>query len=218
MPLARGHASTPTRLRLPANADVVLPQSLFVRLQRLSPLLRVPSPTVWEAAATAVIRQVVHRDQAKLAFARVCELFGPSVLIAGEPRHGFPTAEAIAEIGPEPLRAAGVGFKARTLATLADWCLDAHEHLDAQELHAGLLGVRGIGPWTAAVTVCDRFSEFDYYPVDDLAVRAHARAGWPERRWPTSASAFAREWRAVTAPFTAEVTAFLLADAVLSGA
>lgn len=205
-------------LRLSADAAALLPASLATRLRHLSPVLRVPTPTVWEAAATAVIRQVVHRDQAKVAFARVCELFGPLMLVAGEPRHGFPTAEAITELGAEPLRAAGIGFKARTLTTFAEWCLDAREHLAADDLHASLLEVRGIGPWTAAVTVCDRFSDFGYYPVDDLAVRAHARTGWPQRRWPDSPAGFAREWRAATAPFTAEVTAFLLADTVLSGA
>jgi DNA-3-methyladenine glycosylase II len=215
---APGHYATePAVMPLSSEAAALLPRPLSERLQRRSPLARIPSPSVWEAAATAVIRQVVHRDQAKLAFRRLAELIGPPVLLAGEVRHGFPTAEAVLNAGPDRLRQSGIGFKARTLKTLADWCLDAQEHVAAEALHCALVGLRGVGPWTASVAVCDRFSNFDFYPVDDLAVRAHAAARWPERRWPEKPAAFAREWRSATEPFTGEVTAFVLADAVLSG-
>ncbi len=65
------------------------------------------------------------------------------------------------------------------------------------------------------MTVCDRFCDFSFYPVEDLAVRAHARALWP-RAWPDAPAAFARAWRAMTDPYTAAVTAFVLAESVLS--
>lgn len=214
--VATGGLRQPTTIRLPEGAHAVLPAGLASRLSRMSPLVRVPTPSVWEAAATAVIRQVVHRDQARAAFIRICTLFGPRVLIGGQARSGFPTADAIASVGADAIRVAGIGFKARTLETLAAWCLDTREHLGADELHEALLDLRGIGPWTAAVAVCDRFSDFARYPVDDLAVRSHARACWPERRWPEHPSAFAREWRAATAPYTGEITAFVLAIGALS--
>ncbi len=170
--------------------------------------------TVWEAAATAVVRQVVHRDQARAAFGRLSVAFGNSALVDDQVRHAFPTAEQVLSISDAQLRACGIGFKARTLRTLATWCLCASEHHNAEELYEALLGVTGIGPWTAAVTVCDRFCDFGFYPVEDLAVRAHARALWP-RTWPEGPAAFAREWRAATAPYTAAVTAFVLAESVL---
>jgi len=178
--------------------------------------LRVATPTVWEATATAVIRQVVHRDQARAAFARLCAGFGTPFLVGGHVRHSIPSPDQILAQSDEDLRAVGIGFKARTLRTLAEWCLDAREHLAAQQLYDVLLGVRGVGPWTASVAVCDRFSDFSFYPVDDLAVRAHARALWPDPRWPESPKQFAREWRAATAPYTAELTAFVMAEAILS--
>jgi DNA-3-methyladenine glycosylase II len=202
-------------LRLPAEALALLPPPLARRLLAWAPLLRMGTPTVWEAAATAVVRQVVHRDQARAAFGRLSVAFGIPALVGGEVRHAFPTAEEVLSVADAQLRGCGIGFKAKTLRTLATWCLDEREHLDNQELYEALLGVAGVGPWTAGVTVCDRFCDFGFYPVEDLAVRAHARGSWP-RRWPDAPAAFAREWRAMTAPHTAAVTAFLLAESVVS--
>ena len=161
------------------------------------------------------MRQVVHRDQARAAFERLSVAFGSPALVGGEVRHAFPGAERVLSVSDQQLRGCGIGFKAKTLRALATWCIDAREHLDARELYEALLGVAGIGPWTAAVTVCDRFCDFGFYPVEDLAVRAHARALWP-RKWPDAPATFARVWRAATAPHTAAVTAFLLAESVLS--
>lgn len=205
----------PDELRLPPEVARLLPSPLARRLAARTPLLRLGTTTVWEAAATAVVRQVVHRDQARAAFERLSVAFGSPALVGGHVRHTFPTAEQLLAVSDEQLRGCGIGFKARTLRTLATWCLDVREHLDADELHEQLQSVAGIGPWTSAVTVCDRFSDFRFYPVEDLAVRAHARAHWP-RKWPDAPAAFAREWRAATAPHTAAVTAFLLAESVLS--
>lgn len=203
------------RLSLPTAARDVLPGELYGRLAAHTPLVRLPTPSVWEAAATAVIRQVVRREQARISFQRVCEALGATVLLDGHPHHAFPTAESVVAAGEPRLRATGIGFKARTLISLAEWSLDPHEHLEAHELSEALLRVRGIGPWSASVAVCDVFSDYGYYPVEDLAIRAHARARW-SRRWPTIPASFASEWRSRTAPYTASITAFLIADAVLS--
>lgn len=200
---------------MPTEAVALLPRPLARRLVAREPLLRMITPTVWEAAATAVVRQVVHRDQARAAFERLSIAFGTPALVDDHVRHAFPTAEQVLSVSDAQLRACGIGFKARTLRSLATWCLCASQHRDPQELYEALLGVAGIGPWTAAVTVCDRFCDFGFYPVEDLAVRAHARALWP-RTWPDAPTAFAREWRAATAPYTGVVTAFVLAESVLS--
>jgi uncharacterized protein YjeT (DUF2065 family) len=202
-------------LHLPQTIEELLPPQLARRLLARTPLLRQGTLKVWEAAATGVVRQVIHRDQARAAFERMSVAFGSVALVGGQVRHAFPTAEQVLCLSDEQLRGCGIGFKAKTLRALATWCLDAREHLDADDLYGELLRVSGIGPWTAAVAVCDRFCDFSFYPVEDLAVRAHARAKWP-RNWPDTPADFAREWRAATAPHTAAVTAFLLADSVLS--
>lgn len=206
-----------TSVGLPSSAADVLPEVLYQRLKARGRILRIGTPTVWEATATAVIRQVVHRDQARAAFDRLCSRFGVPFMVGGRVHHSIPSPEMVLATTEADLGTLRIGFKARTLRTLAEWCLDAKEHLTADELHDALLGVRGIGPWTAAVAVCDRFSDFSFYPVDDLAVRAHARASWASHPWPTAAKAFAREWRALTAPHTAAITAHVMAEAILSG-
>ncbi len=206
----------PDQLCLTVGARRLLPTDLSRRLASRSPLLRLSTPTVWEAAATAVIRQVVHRNQARVVFDRVCDAFGPTVVLDGRPRYGFPTPESIVGAGEARLRETGMGFKATTLRNLAEWSIGRDRSARGTTLYGELIGVRGIGTWTASITMMDSFSDFEYYPVEDLAVRAHARAMWPERRWPAKPKEFADAWRTATAPHTAVITAFVLADAVLS--
>ncbi len=214
-------ATRPRALRfehlcLPKDTKRILPNDVYRRLTACSPLVRLSTPTVWEAAATAVIRQVVHRNQARVSFQRICERFGATTLIDGHLRYAFPTAETIVTTSESQLRETGIGFKARTLQTLAAWASDANEHLAADEMYEALTSLRGVGDWTASVTLCDFFSDFRYYPVEDLAVRAQVRALWPRRRWPSAPLDFADAWRSITAPYTDIVTAFVLADALLS--
>lgn len=217
--LSAGQQTSPSHgLALPPAAKGVLPRTLYEQLAIHSPIMRLPTPTVWEAAGTAVIRQVVHRDQARVSFQKVCESLGSTVLLGGEVRYAFPTAERVISAGEGPLRAIGIGFKARTLLALAEWSLDSHEHLGPPDLYEALKRVRGVGPWTASVAVCDVCSDYGFYPVEDLAIRAYARNRWGGHPWPESPAAFAREWRAVTHPHTAEITAFMIADAILSAA
>jgi DNA-3-methyladenine glycosylase II len=143
-------------------------------------------------------------------------MFGASMLLDGQPRHAFPTAEAIIAATDQKLRGTGIGFKAHTISALAEWSLDSSEHLQPRELFAALQNIRGVGPWTAAVAVCDIFSDFSFYPIEDLAVRGRAHSLWPEHQWPKAPAKFATEWRTITGPHTAAITAFVLADAFLS--
>lgn len=123
------------------------------------------------------MRQIVHREQARRIHARIAEQLGTPALVAGHVRYAFPSAQAVLAAGEARLRDTGVGFKARTLITVAEWTLDGHERLGARALHEQLLKLRGIGPWTAGVAVCDRVSDFGYYPIDDLAVQAGGARG-----------------------------------------
>jgi DNA-3-methyladenine glycosylase II len=205
-------------LILPAAAAKVLPPDLYTRLALYSPLCRAPTPTIWEAAATAVIRQVVHRDHARVVFHRLCAAIGQPATLDGRIRHAFPTAHEVLAAGDAELRKTGMGFKAATLLRLARWASEGHDQLPSDELYTALTSVRGIGRWTASVALCDARSDFSYYPIDDLAVRAQARASWASAEWPDDAGAFADAWSAATAPHTPAITGFVLAYGVLSAA
>lgn len=199
------------RLWLPRSTRELIPEAAYKQLAAISPIVRVPTRTVWEAAATAIVRQVIHRDQARVVFSRMCAALGETVSYDGTEVCVFPDHETIAACTDAQLRSTGVGFKAKTLKTLAEWYDPAVDQLGVDEIHAELLRLRGVGPWTASVAVCDLFSDFSRYPIDDLAVRAQVAALWPARSWADGPGEFASEWQRATEPHTAVLTAFVLA-------
>lgn len=205
------------RLWLPRSTRELIPEALYKQLAAISPIVRVPTRTVWEAAATAIVRQVIHRDQARIVFSRMCAALGEPVKFDGTDVSVFPDHETIAACSDARLRSTGVGFKARTLKTLAEWYDPAVDKLGVDEIHAELLSLRGVGPWTASVAVCDLFSDFSRYPIDDLAVRAQVAALWPDRAWADGPGEFAAEWQSATEPHTAVLTAFVLARGAIRG-
>jgi DNA-3-methyladenine glycosylase II len=87
------------------------------------------------------------------------------------------SAEAIHRAREARLRKAGMsGPKIRTLRAIAAAAragldLDALAHAPAEEAHARLTAVHGIGPWTADIYLLFCLGHPDIFPVGDLALR-----------------------------------------------
>src|SRR4051794_1276046 len=92
------HRPPVRELVLTQEAQALLPEELARRLARRNPLMRIATPSVWEAAATAVIRQVVHRNHARVVFGRVSAELGAFALVGGQVRHAFPTGSQVLDV------------------------------------------------------------------------------------------------------------------------
>jgi DNA-3-methyladenine glycosylase II len=85
--------------------------------------------------------------------------------------------EAIAGASEDALRAPGLSAaKIRTLRAAAAACVDgldlrALAEAPADEAHARLTAVKGIGPWTADIYLLFCLGHADIFPVGDLALR-----------------------------------------------
>lgn len=85
--------------------------------------------------------------------------------------------EAILAATDEALRAPGLSApKIRTLRAVAEACragldLDALAEAPAEEAHARLTAVKGIGPWTADIYLLFCLGHADIFPIGDLALR-----------------------------------------------
>lgn len=120
------------------------------------------------------------------------------------------TAEAMAGTSEEALRAAGLSRpKMRTLraiseAVVAGFDLDALAALPPEDVHARLVAVHGIGPWTADIYLMFCLGRGDAWAPGDLALQIAAQTAMnlkerPDRdelmrigeRW--------RPWRGVAA-------------------
>jgi AraC family transcriptional regulator of adaptative response / DNA-3-methyladenine glycosylase II len=160
-----------------------------------SPGLRVPgSVEVFETAVRATIGQQVSVAGARTVAGRVVAAAGARLAIDGGPLTSvWPNAAALAAVDPAALpmpRARGrtIVELARRVATGA---LVLDPGVDREEVHAALLDLPGIGPWTAGYVVMRGLGDPDVFLPTDLGVRAGLDVlGLP----PTAAERW-RPWR-----------------------
>jgi DNA-3-methyladenine glycosylase II len=119
--------------------------------------------------------------------------------------------EAIAGASDEDLRAAGLSApKMRTLRAIAAAVasgalpLDRLGDMGADEAHACLTAVKGIGPWTADIYLLFCLGHADAFPAGDLALQEAARLAYELDTRPTDKDLVAlaerwRPWRGVAA-------------------
>ena len=162
------------------------------------PGMRVPGavdPT--EMAVRAVLGQQVSVGAARTLAARVVQAYGqPLPAPNGSLTHTFPTADALAAADPASFHV--TTRRAATLHALTQGLADGTVNLDAgadrDVAEQQLLGLPGIGPWTAHYLRMRALSDPDVFLPTDLAIRAGAaRLGLPTD--PRALDAVAQRWR-----------------------
>jgi AraC family transcriptional regulator of adaptative response / DNA-3-methyladenine glycosylase II len=162
-----------------ASAEVLQQDAALGSLVRQNPGLRVPGAVDGaESAIRAVLGQQVSVAGARTMAARLVVACGVRLEEPdGRLTHVFPTSEAIADadlddVGLTRARRATVHELARRLAS-GQLVLDVGA--DREEARRKLLGIRGVGPWTAAYVVLRALGDPDSFPVEDLGLRRAAR-------------------------------------------
>lgn len=121
-----------------------------------------------------------------------------------EERFGTVTPAAVAAADDETLRQCGLSqAKMRTIraaaeAVLSGACrLDTLHDLPADEAHAMLVAIKGIGPWTADIYLLFCLGHPDAFPAGDLALQEAARLAFGLETRPRAAelTALAECWR-----------------------
>jgi AraC family transcriptional regulator of adaptative response / DNA-3-methyladenine glycosylase II len=150
------------------------------------PGIRVPGAwDPFELAVRAVVGQQVSVAAATTLMGRLAETYGTSIETSDPSlRLLFPEASRLARarIGGMP------ATRAETIRAIA--CADI-------DSIAGLMQIRGVGPWTANYIAMRALAEPDAFPVGDLALR-RAAGGLTDRELAQRAEAW-RPWRAYAA-------------------
>lgn len=187
-----------------------VPAGLARALGALGPVRRVRNADLWEALATAIIRQVIRAGQAR----RMHHQFRAA---AGRPAGAvavFPTPEAALALSEEDYDSLGMAFKRRPLQAAATAYLrhrDEWAGLTPDVLVKALQSVPRIGPWTAGAAVADYTGDFSLYPYADLAVRTWAHRADPATCWPDDEPGFAAAWRRAAGSHLSLLTVLTLA-------
>jgi DNA-3-methyladenine glycosylase II len=149
-----------------ARDDAVLAR-LVDRFAGLRPPL---NPDPFETLVTSITAQQVSLHAAFSIRNRLIERYGEAGAIA----YAFPTRAALAEAGEDELAALGFSRrKAEYVTGLAASALDldALRGLPDDEVKDTLVGVRGLGEWTADWFLARHLARPRAWPAGDLAVR-----------------------------------------------
>jgi DNA-3-methyladenine glycosylase II len=162
--------------------DEVKPDPVLSRLTtRLRGLKSPTTPTVFEALVDSIIEQQIALNVAHHLEQSVIKTFGDTLELNGKVYYAFPTPNTIAAAPVEQLRACGLSMRKaeyiRGVATsLVKGELDL-EHFkaceDPNEIITGMMKIRGIGRWTAELTMLRGMQRLDALPADDLGLRRH---------------------------------------------
>ncbi|WP_218022291.1 hypothetical protein [Nocardia amamiensis] len=176
---------------------------MVIGLKAAGPVARLANPNLWDALATAIVRQVIRAGQARKLYLLFSRVHGQPVGHGDTTAWLFPEPQKILELSDQAFSELGVAFKRPTLQAAARtyleygdaWTAMARSARDRLELIEALQEVPRIGPWTAGAAVADFTNDFSVYPYADLAVRTWARRISPERTWPDDEPGFAAQWR-----------------------
>ena len=163
----------------------------------LPPLRR--RPDGFSGLAAIIVAQQLSTASANAIWGRLAAAFDPF--------------EPAAILRARPARLAKLGLstqKIRALKAIAravvrdELMLAGLGNLSAEEAHAALTAVHGIGPWTADIYLLSCLGHADAWPAGDLALQEAARVafGLPARPTAKEMQALAdpwRPWRAVAA-------------------
>ena len=133
--------------------------------------------TVFEALIDSIIEQQISLKAAWSMQRRLIEAFGDSLTLLGRTYFTFPVPEKLAAASIEQLRACGLsGRKAEYVQGVAKLVqdgldLEGFRSWGEQEIIEELSRIRGVGIWTAEMTMIRGMQKYDAFPADDIGLR-----------------------------------------------
>jgi len=161
--------------------DVHADAVLAVLTERLSGLKSPTTPTVFDALVDSIIEQQIALTVAHSLERTVIKTFGDVLELDETVYYAYPTPQNIAAGTVEQLRACGLSMRKAEyihgIATaIAEGELDLERfktYEDAEMIITALTKLRGIGRWTAELTMLRGMQKLEALPADDLGLRRH---------------------------------------------
>ncbi len=169
-------------LNLPLYAfyeQVKADQTMSQIIQKLYGFKFPTTPTVFEALVDAIVEQQISIKVARNIEDRLAMKFGESLTVNGGTFFAFPTPDLLAKAGADEIRQVGLSQrKADYIYGAAQLIVDGKlnlEHLKShkspEQIIAELDEIRGIGVWTAELTMLRGMQRLDALPADDFGIR-----------------------------------------------
>ena len=158
-----------------AKADPIMVQIT----QKLYGLKNPTTPTVFEALVDSIVEQQISIKVARTVEHRLAKKFGDQLEIDGDTFFAFPTPQNIASASIDEIQQVGLSrrkteyIREAALLIVADKLDLEHlkTHVKSEQIIAELDEIRGIGVWTAELTMLRGMQKLDAFPADDFGIR-----------------------------------------------
>ncbi|MDI6811613.1 MAG: DNA-3-methyladenine glycosylase 2 [archaeon] len=167
---------------LTAFYEEVKNDTILSKLARQIRGLKSPTtPTVFEALVDSIIEQQISLNVAHSIERNVVKTFGDTLTLDDKVYYAFPRPQQLAYATVEQLRTCGLSArKAEYIHDISKLIVDGRLDLekfktsgDAEEIITELCKIRGIGLWTAELTMLRGMNKLEVLPADDLGLRRH---------------------------------------------
>ena len=148
-------------------------------IQRLRGLKSPTTQTVFEALIQSIIEQQISLNVAHNLETKVIRTFGDTLKMDNEVYYAFPTPQELASVTVEQLHKCGLSLrKAEYIRDVSKLVADGNLDLEKfknyesiKEVIDELCKIRGIGVWTAELTMIRGMHKLEAMPADDLGLR-----------------------------------------------
>jgi DNA-3-methyladenine glycosylase II len=165
--------------------------------RRLWGLKSPTTQTVFEALVDSIVEQQISLKVANTLENRLIKKYGESLSIDGGVYYAYPTPKSLAVVSVEELRGCGLSQrKAEYITGISALIAEGKQDLekfknydDADEIIREMDAIRGIGVWTAELTMIRSMQKWNAFPADDLGLRRIVAHYYCENEKITSAQA-----------------------------
>lgn len=135
--------------------------------------------TVYEALVDSIVEQQISIKVAKALEIKIIKKFGATLHIDGQSYYEYPTPQAIASAPIEELRQCGLSQRKAEYIhgvskLIADGKLDLEkfkQYDNPNSIIKEMDEIRGIGVWTAELTMLRSMNKWDAMPADDFGIQ-----------------------------------------------
>jgi DNA-3-methyladenine glycosylase II len=137
------------------------------------------TPTVFEALTDSIIEQQISLKAARSIESRLIRAVGKELDLNGIVYYGYPDPEILAGTADSTFRSCGLSVrKGEYIRDVSRLILNGdldvegfRKYEDTERIIEELIKIRGIGKWTAELTILRGLHRADAFPADDVGVR-----------------------------------------------
>ncbi|MGZ7048001.1 MAG: DNA-3-methyladenine glycosylase family protein [Methanobacterium sp.] len=160
--------------------ETVQNDEIMFKLTKMLYGLKTPTtPTVFEALVDSIVEQQISLKAAHSIERRIIKTFGSTLNIGSHVYYAYPTPYQLNDASADQLRECGLSYrKVEYIKDISKFIVEGELDLDKFKEYKNidkiideLCKIRGIGKWTAELTVIRGLNGLNSFPADDIGIR-----------------------------------------------